>query len=297
MGLDVDSVRFLLSAQQLGLQGKTICTLGRQSMFLSRRKFKAVLGEYGKDFPYPDKTVVYAEDYLVPLGFTVDALDASNYEGADIVHDLNQPIPHHLRNRYDLVWDGGTLEHVFNFPVAMQNVMQMTKVGGHVFLETPANNLCGHGFYQFSPELFFRVFTPANGFELLRLYILCEGRAYHVVDPIDVHGRVLLLNSKATTLRVHARKIADIPLSIVQQSDYVDNWQQKHEVPSDGRWKAILRKHLSPAQIHTISKFNNWVRKWRGIWRWKTTSKLSNRSYYVPVTNWNETRLDRSSRA
>ena len=32
--------------------------------------------------------------------------------------------------------------------------MALPKVGGDVYICTPANNLCGHGFYQFSPEFF-----------------------------------------------------------------------------------------------------------------------------------------------
>ena len=54
---------------------------------------------------------------------------------------------------------------IFNFPVAIRNLMRMAKVGGQVFLTTPANNFCGHGFYQFSPELAYRIFALENGFE------------------------------------------------------------------------------------------------------------------------------------
>ena len=39
----------------------------------------------------------------------------------------------------------------------------------------------------------------------------CNGRYYHVVDPIEIHGRVELLNSKMGLLMVHARKIAPVP--------------------------------------------------------------------------------------
>src|SRR5437763_3852117 len=51
------------------------------------------------------------------LGFTsVESLDASDYEGADIVWDLNKAVPDSLKAKYDVVFDGGTSEHVFNFP-------------------------------------------------------------------------------------------------------------------------------------------------------------------------------------
>jgi len=36
-------------------------------------------------------------------------------------------------------------------------------------IHTPASNLCGHGFYQFSPELFYRALNATNGFEVERM--------------------------------------------------------------------------------------------------------------------------------
>ena len=38
----------------------------------------------------------------------VKALDASNYEGAEVVHDLNKPIPDHLHGTADFVVDGSS---------------------------------------------------------------------------------------------------------------------------------------------------------------------------------------------
>ena len=44
----------------------------------------------------------------------------------------------------------------------------MATVQDHFVRITPANNFFGHGFYQFTPELFFRIFSAANGFEVER---------------------------------------------------------------------------------------------------------------------------------
>ena len=92
------------------------------------------------------------------------SIDASAYENATMVHDMNLPVGDELKQKFSVVIDGGTLEHVFNFPTAIRNCMEMLKVGGHFFAHTMANNFMGHGFYQFSPELFYRVFSPENGF-------------------------------------------------------------------------------------------------------------------------------------
>lgn len=70
---------------------------------------------------------------------------------------MNREIPGDFIEKYSMVLDGGSLEHVFNFPVAVRNCMQMLQVGGHYLAITPANNFMGHGFYQFSPELYFSI--------------------------------------------------------------------------------------------------------------------------------------------
>ena len=96
------------------------------------------------------------------------AMDASAYEGADILHDLNLPVHGSLFGSFDTVFDGGTLEHVFNFPVAISNVQRMLKNGLFISVNG-ANNFLGHGFYQFSPELMWRAFSTGFIIEMMQL--------------------------------------------------------------------------------------------------------------------------------
>src|SRR5262249_13058363 len=121
-----------------------------------------------------DESGGYCEGFLKRLGASeVVSVDASDYEGASVVHDMNQPVPASMYESFTAVIDSGTLEHVFNFPVAVKNCMEMVSRGGHFLGITPANNLMGHGFYQFSPELLYRIFSPANGYQIRKLMI-CE---------------------------------------------------------------------------------------------------------------------------
>ncbi len=182
----------------------------------------------------PDRSV-FAEDFFRLLGSEgVDAMDYSDYEGASIVHDLNQPIPADLENTFDLVYDGGCLEHVFNYPVGLANCLRMARVGGRVVLHTPCNNQAGHGFYQFSPELFFRVFSAENGFELEHVLIhetfrAAEGSAWYAVrDPAALGKRVGLDAGAPTMLLVSARKVEHVPpfRQPPLQSDYKPLWRE-----------------------------------------------------------------------
>ncbi len=250
MGFGGSDLRFLLSAKRLGLKGDTVCTLGRQTLFLSQRELTLILREYDcEHFALPKgQALLFADDVLRPLGFNkIDAMDASDYEGADVLHDLNRPVPPEMQEKYDLVWDGGTLD-----------------------------------------ELFFRVFVPENGFELLRIYMCCNGGYYHIADPVTVHGRVELLNSRGAMIMVHAHKVGHVPDVLItpQQSDYLTTWTDHKTEKHDGRLKSLIRARISPASVAKISKVLNNLRQKRSVWRWKTQSKLSNRKFYVPVTTW-----------
>lgn len=168
----------------------------------------------------------------------VTVMDYSAYAGATVIHDLNQPVPERLCGAFDAVIEGGSLEHVFNYPVALASLMRLVKPGGSLFMSTPANNCCGHGFYQFSPELMYRVFSEANGFTVRRV-VLVEGvypsfeltsnrKAYEVRDPAEVGIRIGLVSRRPVMMLVEATKIREVfPFaSAPLQSDYVKVWKQ-----------------------------------------------------------------------
>jgi hypothetical protein len=109
-----------------------------------------------------------ARTYFSKLGFsTLQALDVSDFEGADHVFDLNEDeLPGHLVNRFDAVFNGGTLEHVFHVPNALASMTRMLRPRGVIVHVVPCNGWVNHGFYQISPTLMFDYYAAA-GFEPL----------------------------------------------------------------------------------------------------------------------------------
>lgn len=96
----------------------------------------------------------YYETLMRKLGFgEIESMDFSGYEGATVLHDLNKPIPDELEQQFDFIFDGGTIEHVFNVPQALENVFRMLKPGGRFVSANGMNGFTGHGLYQFGPEL------------------------------------------------------------------------------------------------------------------------------------------------
>jgi len=271
MGIDVNGARFLLDAGHNGVVFDICATLGRQELFVSAEELRMIFGRFSLPMSGENATRVagsqggkrYAESFLDLCGAKqIVSFDNSDYESAAVVHDMNREVPGEYHGRFDCVIDGGTLEHVFNFPVAIRNCMRMVKPGGHFLAMTPCNNFMGHGFYQFSPELFYGVFSESNGFSVERMFIF-ESRPnaqwYRVADPKRIGGRVELVNSAMTYLLVQARRVAVRDLSDItpQQSDYVLMWDEKNPsavmrgddpvISAFTRFKGMLKGNLRRA--------------------------------------------------
>lgn len=261
MGLDANGVKFLVYAARQGVDLSATATIGRQSVLASSESIEAAIRNGQRSVDEAELRNVlassgdYGEDLLKFLGAdSVVSFDASPYEGATEAHDFNFPIDERFKNRFTAVLDGGTLEHIFNFPTALKNCMEMTAEGGHFLAITPANNFLGHGFYQFSPELHFSVFTEANGFEIRDLIFFedLEGAPwYRVLNPKDAAGRVTLENARPAYLLVIAKRTSVKPVfsEFPQQSDYSAAWagdgtQAATKMPSlfARAPKAILRR-------------------------------------------------------
>jgi len=236
MGIPTLHAKILFYSKTLGVSFDRTLTLGRQNLYVSKNDIRLYLTKFTNDDLVAGdefKDNEYSEPLFKNLGANlIDSMDNSTYEEATILHDLNQPITENMKNMYSVIVDGGTIEHVFNFPVAVKNCMQMLRVGGHFIGFTPANNLCGHGFYQFSPELFFRVFSFKNGFNI-KLMAMHGGDGnkhstdvYLVKDPDDFKTRIEFESKKAVSLIVIAEKIKDTDLfaEFPQQSDYSTIW-------------------------------------------------------------------------
>lgn len=121
------------------------------------------------------------------LGYKkVESLDYFPGEHPTYVEDLNHPIPKILQRKYSLVYDGGTMEHCFNSPQVMMNAVALAKTGGIIIHHSPMNNWMDHGFYQFSPTLFFD-FYGANGFTDMEMKVHFIG--WHKESFIDYDPR------------------------------------------------------------------------------------------------------------
>src|SRR3954454_8629360 len=111
MGVDIYVMDFLLKFRGRSL-GDTLW-LGRQGLHIHDDEMaQSVLQLYDKRASIEDikGTTGYSEEFFKYLGSrTIKSLDFSGFEGAEIIHDLNNPVPRELSDQFDCIFDGGTI--------------------------------------------------------------------------------------------------------------------------------------------------------------------------------------------
>jgi len=240
LGIDLNSAQLLIRAHRSGVSFGRMATLGRQRILGDRESWISILRGSGYEVSKDccggllDPATPYSEDFFRLLGAKeIAVVDMSDYEGAQIVHDMNRPIPDALVSSFDLVLDGGTLEHIFDLPTALRNATRMVRPGGRFISLTMANNFCGHGFYQFSPELFYRFLCPQNGYTIEACVVwedIPQSRFYRVPDPDAVQDRINITSEVGTYMFIQAKRLDAVVREFTpQQSDYVRQWGQLGE--------------------------------------------------------------------
>jgi hypothetical protein len=146
--------------------------------------------------------------------------------------------------------------------------MEMVRVGGHFIQVNVANNYMGHGFWQFSPELIYRIFSPENGFQI-KVVLLHElnmgvsgasfGAWYKVDDPAVHHSPAALINGRPTYICTIAQRVDDRQIfsRFPHQSNYVEAWKQTRaprSASSTRRRKAIRR--VIPGPVRNLARWS-----------------------------------------
>jgi SAM-dependent methyltransferase len=164
--------------------GGRLLSFGAQSLQFDAPAFIAATGERAFSGT--------AQSYFAVCGYPDNrALDVSGFEGAEIIFDLNEGrTPADLLGGFDAVFNGGTIEHVFHVPNALAHVTRLLRPDGLAIHLSPCHNWVDHGFYQFSPTLFFDYYEAA-GFQPLESAVFLferDVRAPWRVMPAPPHA-------------------------------------------------------------------------------------------------------------
>ncbi|HVZ63791.1 MAG TPA: hypothetical protein VG936_04320 [Lacunisphaera sp.] len=260
MGLRVNEFRRLLvHLDETGIPDSAI-TIGRMDIFLNANSIENICKHHGLPIPPKDGHLysskrAFLDNFLRDINVRrVDMVDYSDFEGANIIHNLSIPMGP-IANSYQLVYESGTLEHIFDFPTALENVLRLCAIGGYVVLNMPCNNQAGHGFFQFSPELFFSIFRESSLFSLESVEVyedFDESQRFSVWDPKLCNHRVevrsvLPVNMTIVLKRTNIAEGNNILPANVIQADYASAWSKRtvlgSQTASRGRvWTQSLQQ-------------------------------------------------------
>ena len=294
MGMLPSYVKLVASLHRRYAFAGPVCSLGSQDIWATHDDLKRCFGEVGCSYREPSRIVRHssrtfamdsglariAQDFVHSsvlfemLGMT-EYMDLDKFDSdmPALLHDLNFRIPPELENRFGLVFDGGTVEHIFDVRQVMENITRMLKVRGCVL------HICSyrmdHGFFGFSPSFLFD-FYAANGFSDFACYLMeadfsdivrTYARQHRYIEYqygmnldglLDAAKEILVffaarkLEPAATlvvpTQGVYARRgnVPDAPLQSVRPlfERVVPGWLQPLAAPARPLLRAVYRAYL-----------------------------------------------------
>lgn len=183
MGLDrVNAEMLLFEAAYKPITGKVL-TIGRQTIGLTAPEAKNLILEYGLPLLHDageldSRTVGWnqAKEYITDISFfkmfsnaEVHALDVIDYEGAEVICDLNSPISHTYKENYDFIVNGSCLDNIFDPATSIKNISELLKPGGRVYHFEWGNSHAA-AYLKFSPDWFLDYYA-INNFKDCKVYI------------------------------------------------------------------------------------------------------------------------------
>lgn len=177
MGIILQSAGLLADENKRLKFSGDLLQLGKQTIGFSESEFAKFLDIWDLNVPRQKDVRSKYENIDSDLFFRafnfskIDSVDISDCDGANMIHDLNREVPTAWKQQYDVIFDGGTVEHVFHIKQSLDSIVAMLKPGGRIIHYCVSSNNLGHSFYMFSPTLL-NDFYSANGFDVNYCYVL-----------------------------------------------------------------------------------------------------------------------------
>jgi SAM-dependent methyltransferase len=251
MGVSASAMEALLVEHRFRAFAGTACTLGRQTMALTPQQTFDLFSALGiapkqiekididRQTSYSKGETILDHSFFSLLGFSnCVAVDVSDFEGAEIIADLNRPISSDLEAAFDLVVDGSLLDNIFDPVTGLRNIARMTKPNGRVLLINLGNyakSFSGIPYTMLTPAWFYDFFA-INGFSDLQVYAAChhtDGASVYMLDHQNMtreHGGGLVRPMSSA---------APMAVMIFAEKGPDSSWEKmptQHAYRSDKEW-------------------------------------------------------------
>jgi SAM-dependent methyltransferase len=225
-----------LKRKEIWGNGASMLELGPQDILTTEPVLRGVLnGFFGSKDGERTANKMFGECGLLPNAqiHLYRALGVSSYASLDLLDprsryrfDLNEPVD--MVDRFDIVTNFGTSEHVFNIGMSFRNADFLTAPGGLLLFVLPAFGHINHGFYNIHPTLYFD-FAKANGYEV-------EDILY--IDNFGVRCRM------AEKTPEQAPNLDELPIKLTEDLPVAELERQVAEQFADNVSAAETRAHM-----------------------------------------------------
>ena len=216
MGMNIHYLNYLHTKGYLSTEKNKILDIGPQNL-LNATKDDIINFVRRQGASVPDIVLDKSAERLAYFStprqgertlFLADVTDLTNieYVAFDVcpeykteIIDLNfDKLPECHKERYDLVFNFGTTEHVINQWNSFSLIHDAARVDGIIYHVLPASGFLTHGYFCYTP-VFFRDLARANNYDLLDTFWIIAG-SDNVSDIADVRADNRLLEPHSVRL-------------------------------------------------------------------------------------------------
>jgi SAM-dependent methyltransferase len=217
MGIPAPLIEFFLREHHYRSWSGRLLTLGRQTICADARRLSTILLAHGiawdpaqadYDHSTAQATLARDQEYVTDetlfasfcRDVSLDVLDVSDYEGANLIYNLCEPVPEILKNRYDIVFNGSVLDNIFDPAQALRNITQLLAPRGRIFHIEMASNL-GFEYLIYSTDWFLDYYV-VNEFVDCRVYV-CTFKTVEelLYGPWEIYAYMPRPDGHASSLR------------------------------------------------------------------------------------------------
>jgi len=235
--------------------------------------------------PRPEERTLLLSEITDLTNIEYDSVDVCPGLKTTIL-DLNFDVaPKEMVGHYDVVFNFGTTEHIFNQWNCFEFMHDATKVGGVIYHQLPASGYLDHGYYCYTP-LFFREMAQANGYVIEYLAVTPAGE--NRVDALglkSMSGDSLLTdaaplgeNNRIPQLNIHAilRKTQVAPfrasLEIATAHAPVNlEMLERYQKGAGGQARAAMPPTINVAELSAVREELRAIKQSRS---WRITRPL-----------------------
>ncbi len=218
--------------------------IGRQSVFFNLDTAKSIglsehvpLLDIQSEGDHETRSGGELLDYDLFRSFSdihIDALDVTNYENANIIHDMHKPVPAELYDQYDFIYDGSCMDNLFNPAEFLKNCSRMLKPGGRLIAIEHGSAFPG-GYLLYSPDYFLDFFALNNYLDTLVFVCDFVGHRspHHIQSPWMLWNWNPLRNGRVIEHSSHPSHLNRLNLIIAEKGDLSTD----ERIPIQGQYR------------------------------------------------------------